>query len=358
MESPVDLVTRTTITSEKLPGTTSSPISSTDMMLLSDTPDSNDTKRRSWLYKSLIKPIKKTSKSTISNKSSTSSTDQEDAIKSPAASIADEYYRTIEQQQQQSTESLPFKSKINTQSPLHTRSNSSHVTGVENATQNPTRRHSFDSLQPFKQDELINEDLFDPQLAQWDQERKQTAHGYGYEERPTFHLAISTDNLHQHEEMSDDEFVDAKKTNTGTNTPVIVIDEINPSTEDTKEEQVVFMFDYYSLPVEVKSLIDSYEHKGKAERKKMIVRYKKKAVENEEKEGGNRKDEQEDNEEEEDEDEFEEEEDEDETIEDTVDYRDLITGNCIDKKTVKDTRDIGKRKEETFHLLSYIQPSL
>jgi hypothetical protein len=37
------------------------------------------------------------------------------------------------------------------------------------------------------------------------------------------------------------------------------------------------MFDYFSLPKEIKELLDIYEHKGKVERKKMSVKYKRKA---------------------------------------------------------------------------------
>lgn len=83
------------------------------------------------------------------------------------------------------------------------------------------------------------------------------------------------------------------------------------------------MFDYYSLPVEVKSLIDSYEHKGKAERKELIVKHKKYTSD-----------------EDDDDDLMKEEDDEDEDEEETVDYSDLITGNCTSSQ--KDRRDIGK----------------
>lgn len=153
---------------------------------------------------------------------------------------------------------------------------------------------------------------------------------------------------------------DEHATNTGKSTPAIVAEDMESSSD--MEDIVTFMFDYYSLPVEIKSLIDAYEHKGKAERKKMIVKYRKKSVDEDDEKNGNQLSDDEEDEEEEEEEESDVEEEEDEEEEEgegdarfeTVDYRDLITGNYTDRKK-KGLRDIGKHRDI---LLSYQSPNL
>lgn len=321
-------------------------------------------KRRSWLYKSLIKPYKKgsSSKSSPSGKSNSTASSADDHFMSPAASIADEFYRAMESEDEKKSTPEGFKRKLRSQkrfshSPFHARSNSSHVTSTSATPSNMSRRHSFDSFQSHliteepttAQFEKLDTSNFEDQaLAKWDQERKQEREkpnfGYSHEERPNFHLVISTDDVHdehiQSIPTSDDEYV----TNTGKSTPAIVAEDMESSSD--MEDIVTFMFDYYSLPVEIKSLIDTYEHKGKAERKKMIVKYRKKSVdEDDEKNGDQLSDDEEeeesdvDNEEEEEDDEDDEEEEGDTRYE-TVDYRDLITGNYADRKK-KGLRDIA-----------------
>jgi hypothetical protein len=290
--------------------------------------DNSDTKRRSWLYKSLIKPYKKGSKSNSNKSTSTISENDSNNTKSPAASIADEFYRSLE-----------------SESHLHNRSNSSQVTTTTQPNNNNTRRHSFDSFHSImKEEPLIYTEEEDQALTQWDKERiNNNKPVYTNEERPNFHLSISTDNIQNdyipasdEDDDDEDEYVEAR--NTGTNTPVIVIEDTDSVATSQKEDLITFMFDYYSLPAEVKLLIDAYEKKGKAERKKMIVKYKKQATsDTKEKEKIEEEEEEEEDEEEEDE------EEEDGSKRNTVDYRDLITGNYIDDRSTsqKDTRYIA-----------------
>ncbi|CAO3653245.1 unnamed protein product [Mucor hiemalis] len=338
-----------TITSD-VPSSPLSTQNSSDINL--DTPE----KRRSWLYKSLIKPYKKgsSSKSSPSGKSA-STTYSDDHLMSPAASIADEFYRTMESEDEKKTEGFKYKlrsQKRFSNSPFHARSNSSHVTSTSATPNNMSRRHSFDSFhshlikeEPATQFEALDsKNLQDQALEKWDQERKREGEkpnfGYSHEERPNFHLVISTDDVHEEIThsipVSDDEYA----TNTGKSTPAIVAEDMESGSDS--EDIVTFMFDYYSLPVEIKSLIDVYEHKGKAERKKMIVKYRKKSEEEKEEENEDQQSDDEDsdvdNEEEEEDDE--EEEGEEDTRNEIVDYRDLITGNYTDRKQ-KGLRDIA-----------------
>lgn len=139
-------------------------------------------------------------------------------------------------------------------------------------------------------------------------------------------------------------------------TPVIITEDYSESGHEDNEKETVFMFDYFSLPTEVKLLIDQYEHKGKVERKNMIVKY----------EDG---DEDGDDDDEEDEDEIikteegmnnesssskqenksdEDDDDNNKQIEENVvDYRDLIIGNTFDEigNSQRDTRNIGKENK-------------
>jgi hypothetical protein len=44
---------------------------------------------------------------------------------------------------------------------------------------------------------------------------------------------------------------------------------------EDEEEPVIFMFDYFSLPTEVRGLIDAYEDQGKVHRQRMMVKFRK-----------------------------------------------------------------------------------
>ncbi|KAI9330806.1 hypothetical protein BD770DRAFT_44453 [Pilaira anomala] len=147
---------------------------------LSDMDTSDDTRRKSWLYKSLIKPYKSKSnnnKSNITNSSTGSNID----VTSEAASIAEEYYLSRAKE-------LLKKD--------HTRSNSSNQqlkqTSEASTSRDVNRRHSFDSFQPAVDDgraymskeeedqmlsDLVQNQEFiiqqDEALAKWDEEQKQ-----------------------------------------------------------------------------------------------------------------------------------------------------------------------------------------
>jgi hypothetical protein len=415
-----------------------------DSPVNNESTSSSDSKRRSWLYKSLIKPYKNKGSTCSSPSSRNNEVEQQEqpeettSNKSPAASIADEYRRTSleQEEQQQHLTSLPItkessstssnnkllgglsrihsiniatssevlKNKLNpakrfSNKEHHSRSNSSHVNnltaknGGESSTKNPSksgRRHSFDSFQSFPilikekspaasdHEREHQQEEADQELTKWDEERKKGATTFGHEERPSFNLVVSSDHVHdemvikEDEEevinhLSDYDEMDAaaaeEQINTGTNTPAV---------DDTPDQQQAktFMFDYYSLPVEVKSLIDAYEHKGKVERTKMTVKYEKSKddddsnkmtkVEEEAAEGQEDEEEDDDDYEEEDEDEDEEEE---ETKENTVDYKNLITGNSssgskqspLQQKDIRDIAIVTTDKSDNVEFTKLIQ---
>lgn len=153
--------------------------------------ESNERKRRSWLYKSLIKPYKTkgTSKSKDNQKISV------------AASIAEDFYNNNPLPinnfglSRVNTVNNPLKKKLKP-SPIHGRSNSSNMNGEPSTSNNRNRRHSFDSFQslikesvnePLSKDEEDQEiynlienkefiDYHDNALNEWDQERKKEVH--------------------------------------------------------------------------------------------------------------------------------------------------------------------------------------
>lgn len=182
-----DLVTRSdkviSLQQMNRPGIRRPSISSPGLPLLSTLSDmdtSDDTRRKSWLYKSLIKPYKSKSNSNKSN-GTKSSTGSNIDVTSEAASIAEEYYLSRAKE-------LLKKD--------HTRSNSSNQqlkqTSEASTSRDMNRRHSFDSFQPAVDDgrgytskeeedqmlsDLVQSQEFieqqDEALAKWDEEQKQ-----------------------------------------------------------------------------------------------------------------------------------------------------------------------------------------
>ena len=91
-------------------------------------------------------------------------------------------------------------------------------------------------------------------------------------------------------------------------------------------------FDYFTLPTEVKGLIDAYEHKGKVERKRMVVKFRKgSSLASSSDNTSSFMQEEDDEEDYYDDDEEEEEEEVDQdgnSSKNAVYYRDLIVGEC------------------------------
>lgn len=295
----------------------------------------------------------------------------------------------------------------------HHRSNSTHVknnnepilitttTPAAATTKNPNnnksgRRHSFDSLHSSSyikketspslssEEEPDEENTYemggkisrqivplnhkDTALTTWDQQRG------GGRGRPDFNLVVSnidhedeyinpTTTAEEEEafysqivsENEEEEFEDPVEEKGGSNTPALI----------ENDEQKIFVFDYFSLPVEIKSLIDIYEHKGKVERKKMVVRYKKlsavkdRVVEEQAEVDDSEEDDEED--EEEDQEDEEDEELEEETTQDTMDYKDLITGlsappsNTQQQKDVREIAIVTTNKSDNIEFTKLIQ---
>ncbi|KAI9477973.1 MAG: hypothetical protein EXX96DRAFT_233136 [Benjaminiella poitrasii] len=105
----------------------------------------------------------------------------------------------------------------------------------------------------------------------------------------------------------------------------MTVDKLPEEEKEEVEEEELFMFDYYSLPTELRSLVDIYDQKGKVERKPMKVLFREQKHMNP---------------------------NEDESIistideEETVDYHELIVGgNEKVDYGMNPVRDIGKRKK-------------
>jgi hypothetical protein len=103
---------------------------------------------------------------------------------------------------------------------------------------------------------------------------------------------------------------------------------INVSDDDQEEPLMTFMFDYYSLPTEVKGLIDVYQDQCKVQRQKMMIKFRKSPSSTMDNASSlirtdDDEDEDEEEEEEEDDDEDDDEEEHDYPI---VYYRDIIIG--------------------------------
>ncbi|KAK4517136.1 uncharacterized protein ATC70_000466 [Mucor velutinosus] len=82
-----------------------------------------------------------------------------------------------------------------------------------------------------------------------------------HEERPDLFLHVSNEGLGEERDQTH-----------------AVIEKRQPEEQDDdqeKEEIITMKFDYFTLPTEVKGLIDAYEHKGKVERKRMVVKFRK-----------------------------------------------------------------------------------
>lgn len=119
----------------------------------------------------------------------------------------------------------------------HSRSHTSQLTRINEQQQQQQfkRRHSIDTLL------IANDDTI---------------------KRPEFNLHIPLDQ----QEDDDDDNASVKA----------IIEESEDTPSIQVEEAITLLFDYFSMPKEIKELLDIYEHKGKAERKKMTVKYKRK----------------------------------------------------------------------------------
>ncbi|EPB82556.1 hypothetical protein HMPREF1544_10718 [Mucor circinelloides 1006PhL] len=97
-----------------------------------------------------------------------------------------------------------------------------------------------------------------------------------------------------------------------------------------KEDVIIMKFDYFTLPTEVKGLIDAYEHKGKVERTRMVVKFRKGSSLASSSDNTSSLIQEEDDEEDyyDDEEEDDEVDGDDSTNKNVVYYRDLIVGEC------------------------------
>jgi hypothetical protein len=141
----------------------------------SDSPE----KRRSWLYKSLIKPNKKGSNNNNKTKPiairSQDSNQSTPNAKSPAASIVDEFYQNNPRTlfQDNATKSREKKNHHNKHSRSHTLHPSLSANLVAGSSSNPhhSRRHSFDDYPSLiKENSSYSSSIQDEALNQWDQE--------------------------------------------------------------------------------------------------------------------------------------------------------------------------------------------
>ncbi|KAI8638538.1 hypothetical protein BD408DRAFT_422840 [Parasitella parasitica] len=138
---------------------------------------------------------------------------------------------------------------------------------------------------------------------------------------------------------------------------------------DKEKEQVIVMnFDYFTLPTEVKGLIDAYRHKGKVERKRMVVKYRQDSSSANISDVGSSlmQENDEDDYYEQDEDEDEDEEDDDDAEDENnrkniIYYRDLIVGEGekIDYRSnpVRDIAVLTTTRSDNIEFIKLIQLS-
>jgi hypothetical protein len=94
--------------------------------------------------------------------------------------------------------------------------------------------------------------------------------------RPSFHLVVSYDSGGE-EELEDGQGHSIQEEANGTNTslePTVTDNTPSDEESDTIDDQTTLMFDYDSLPPEVRGLIDEYDGRGKVVMKEMLVKDK------------------------------------------------------------------------------------
>jgi hypothetical protein len=153
---------------------TSSDIVESPSSLPTDSPE----KRRSWLYKSLIKANKK-----ASNKGKPMATHSDDSntstpnAKSPAASIVDEFYQKNPRPSLESSKPkqlIKLRKNHNKHCRSHTLHPSLSANMVESSSNHHSRRHSFDSYSSFIKESSSNaSSIQEEALNHWDQEIRQ-----------------------------------------------------------------------------------------------------------------------------------------------------------------------------------------
>lgn len=232
---------------------------------------------------------------------------KKDTHKSAAASIVDEFY----QKNPKEDNVLSRIHSINI-TPLSDiklgHKKASNQQKESDVSEPEDRRHSFDNLvrAQEKGTETKEEAVLD--------ETKRDVH----EKRPDFFLHVSNEGL---DEASDQAHA--------------AIEKRQPEEQDDdeeKEEVITMKFDYFTLPTEVKGLVDAYEHKGKVERKRMVVKFRKgSSLASSSDNTSSLMQEEDDEEDYYDDEEEEEEEDVDQdgdSNKNVVYYRDLIMGEC------------------------------
>ncbi|KAI7893580.1 uncharacterized protein EV154DRAFT_600847 [Mucor mucedo] len=254
----------------------------------------NESKRRSWLYKSLIKPIKK----------NTTKREDNQNVMSASASIAEDFYNN---------NPLPINNFGGRSGQLKSATGGGGGGGEPSTANN--RRDSFDSFQSSfldesdtvsKEDEELIEnkefvDYHDAVLDRWEHDHQRAGVDPTHEERPNLQSAENNEPIAKNEPEpaveEEDVLLELKKNSS----PAVNIDTL-------QEAEETFLFDYESIPSEVQKLIDKYGDLGKAEIKELTVKHKH-------------------GESDDDDDDDEEEEGEEEEGEETVDEIDIITGN-------------------------------
>ncbi|CEP12177.1 hypothetical protein [Parasitella parasitica] len=184
---------------------------------------------------------------------------KKDSSKSPAASIVDEFY----QKNPKEDKALSRIHSINITSLSDLKLGHKKV---------PHQQKESDNLQLANQTYLLD-DLDDKQ------ERKHEASGDiffeeanddSHETRSDIFMTISSDE-DQDEEEEDQNHAAPKKLRQQEGQPEAPSE---VQADEEKEQTIIMNFDYFTLPTEVKGLIDAYQHKGKVERKRMVVKYR------------------------------------------------------------------------------------
>lgn len=310
--------TATTGTPTEVPVITTSPdlitSSSSKSSLSSSLEPVQEHKRSSWLHRK-----------------------KKDTNKSAAASIVDEFY----QKNPKEDNVLSRIHSINI-TPLSDikfgHKKAPNQQKESDASEPEGRRHSFDNHQIDAQEnglETTEEAVLE--------EAKRDVH----ERRPDFFLHMSNEGINEERDQAH-----------------AAIEKQQPEEQqddEEKEEVITMKFDYFTLSTEVKGLIDVYEHKGKVERKRMVVRFRK----------GSSLASSSDNtsslmqEEDDDEDDYyddEEEVDEDDTNnKNVVYYRDLIVGECESinyrNNPVRDIAILSTTPSDNIEFIKLIQLS-
>lgn len=235
---------------------------------------------------------------------------KKDTNKSAAASIADEFY----QKNAKEDNVLSRIHSINI-TPLSDikfgLKKASHQQKESDTSEPESRRHSFDNHINAQEKSLLEA----KEEIEFDESKKDL-----HEKKPEFFLRVTNEDLEKDKDQAH----------------AVIENQIPEEENDEEKEQVITMkFDYFTLPTEVKGLIDAYEHKGKVERKRMVVKFRKGsslASSSDNTSSLLQEDEEDDYYDDEDEDEDDEDEDEDEdedgssNSKNNIYYRDLIIG--------------------------------